>query len=496
LSAMPSPQRVDVLIVGGGVGGICSAIKLQQAGFSVLIVEKGAGFGGTWRWNTYPGCGCDVVSMNYHFSFEPKFDWKQKFAKQPEILEYFEAVGKKYGLYDCAQFNTEVVSCSFNSGSKIWTSELKQGGSTRTVQASAVIAATGLLHNPTWPSIEGLESFKGVRFHANQWDHNVDLEGKRVAVIGSGATATQFVPHLAEKASQLTVCQRTPNYYMCGPDAENVVTPAWQKWLYTTFPLLGKLQRLSGFLVGELLLKCFGTKLLRRFVLHRLSEIVKDRDLRRKLTPDYPIGFKRVLIGESNNYLRALQKPNVTLETAGIVRIVDKGIETQSGVVDADVLICSTGFSTTSYVAPMKVECNGMDLQSYWKTTPRAYLGMVVPGFPNFFLIYGPNSNLGHNSIIFMIECQVNYIVQLLQTKRKKNAATVQVREDVASGFNEKLQGELAESVWAKGSKSWYMNENGLITQNWSGTCMRYWWHTLWPRTQDFDWGVAGQSAL
>jgi cation diffusion facilitator CzcD-associated flavoprotein CzcO/acetyl esterase/lipase len=466
----------DVLIVGGGFGGIGMAVQLQRAGVDdFLILERGSGVGGVWRDNSYPGAACDVPSHLYSFSFAPNPDWSRSFASQDEIHAYLRHCAHAYGLVGRLRCHAEVSEAAFDEAAGRWHVRLIDG---TPLAARILITATGQLSNPSLPRIEGMESFRGPAFHSARWDHGVDLAGKRVAVIGTGASATQFVPAIAPLVGRLTVFQRSPAWLIPRPDKPY---RQWQKTLFKAWPWTMRLHRALiytqyesralAFTRAKWMLRVAG----RRPFFRMLAQQVADPALRDKLTPDYPVGCKRILL--SSDYLATFGRPNVELVTEGIARVTPDGIETVDGRLHAaDVIVYGTGFAATRFLAPMRITGRGgLALHTAWRDGASAYLGMTVPGFPNFFMLYGPNTNLGHNSIIHMLESQFAHVLRCLRALRETGAAQVEVEAARHHAFNAAVRGSLAHSAWA-GCRSWYLDEQGRNTVNWPGFTLSYRW--------------------
>ncbi|CAH0197290.1 Baeyer-Villiger monooxygenase [Massilia sp. Bi118] len=471
------PAQVhEVLIVGGGFGGIGMAVMLKRAGIrDFLILERGAGVGGVWRDNTYPGAACDVPSHLYSFSFEPNPDWSRRFASQDEIHAYLRHCADKYGLADHLRCHAEVSEAAFDEPAGLWRVRLRDG---EELAARTLITATGQLSNPILPRIEGIESFRGPAFHSSRWDHGVSLAGKRVAVIGTGASSTQFVPAIAPSVASLAVFQRSPSWIIPRPDKPY---PAWRKALFKAMPWTMRLHRAIiysqyesralAFTRARWILQVAAGMPFRRM----LARQVPDASLRARLTPDYPIGCKRVLL--SSDYLETFSRPNVELVTEGIVRITPDGIETADGKRHAaDVIVYGTGFAATRFLAPMRITGRGgLDLTAAWAGGASSYLGMTVPGFPNFFMLYGPNTNLGHNSIIYMLESQFAHVLRALEARRVSGATEIEVQAAPHRAFNASIQARLEKSAWV-GCNSWYLDANGRNTVNWPGFTLSYRW--------------------
>lgn len=482
---MTTPPRAPrVAIIGAGFSGLCLAIQLRKAGIhSFTILEKEERLGGTWRDNTYPGACCDVPSIFYCFSFEQRTDWPRKWSPQSEILDYMDHCAEKYGILPHIRFGAEVESARFDETGGTWHVRIRGG---EEVEADVLVSGMGQLHKPYVPDLPGLGSFRGVRFHSARWRHDVDLSGQRVGVIGNAASAIQFVPQIAPQVERLVVFQRTPNWMI--PRGDRPYGPREQRWL-ARVPGLAKLYRFWIWIRAELLLypavrgHRWSSRALERQALATMREHIRDPEMRQALTPDYPVCGKRVLI--SDDYYPALTRANVELETGGIERITEDGVLCRDGRHHPlDVLVLATGFDTTHFVEPVKIEGReGRRLQEAWKDGAEAYLGLTVAGFPNFFLMYGPNTNLGHNSIIFMIECQSRYILACLERLRREGIGQMDLRPEVMAAYNRRLQRDLAGTAWDRTARSWYKNEAGRITNNWPHSTFRY-----WRETRKVDW--------
>lgn len=471
----------SIAILGAGAAGLCMAMRLRQRGIhSFTLFEKSDRVGGTWRENTYPGAGCDIPSHLYSFSFEPKTDWSRVYAHQPEIQAYLEQCARKHDILPHIRFGVSVESARWDEAASLWRLRLSDGSQTT---ASVLVSAVGQLNRPLIPKIPGTDTFAGVQFHSARWNHAHDLAGRRVAVIGNGASAIQFIPRIAEHAGKVTIFQRHANWIL--PRGDRMYGP-WQQWAFRNIPGAAKLVRSLHFLKKEL---CFsmlrpgswlGKQAARQARRHLKSQI-RDAHLRKVLTPDFTLGCKRVLI--SDDYYPAVARPNVEIVTNEIARIQPGGVFTHDGVHHAaDTLIWATGFESTRFLAPLRiVGRGGRSLADAWAQGAEAYLGVAVAGFPNLFLLYGPNTNLGHNSILFMIECQVNYILEHLNRLNQERLDWIDVRPDAQAHFNEQLQSELGSTVWQTGCTSWYKTADGKITNNWSSRAINYWRQTRRP---------------
>jgi cation diffusion facilitator CzcD-associated flavoprotein CzcO len=484
--ARTAERRVRIAIIGSGFSGLCLAIRLKQSGVdSFTIFEKAERLGGTWRENSYPGSACDLMSFAYCYSFEQKTDWSRKWSPQPEILDYMDHCAEKYGILPHVRFGSEVASARFDAGSGVWRLETADGES---FEAEVLVSGVGQLHRPQVPELPGLERFHGPTFHSARWDHGLDLDGKTVAVVGNAASAIQFIPQIAPQVAKLHVFQRSANWML--PRNDRAYRED-EKRRFRRYPWLAKLYRWFIWSRQELLM--YPVIRRNRFLSSRaesaaqeyLNGVIRDPELRRALTPDYPIGGKRILI--SDDYYPALTRDNVEVVTGGIDHFEEGAVVGADGSRrEVDVVIFATGFETTSFLAPMQIEgLDGRSLRREWGDSPRAYLGLTVSGYPNFFMMYGPNTNLGHNSIIFMIECQTRYILDAVRALREEDLAYLDLRPEVLEAYNVRLQEELAKTAWAATGKSWYKTAAGEITNNWSGSTAEYWW-----RTRRFDRGA------
>jgi cation diffusion facilitator CzcD-associated flavoprotein CzcO len=465
-----------IAIIGAGHSGICIGMMLKRAGIhDFVILEKAATLGGTWRENTYPGASCDAPSFLYSYSFAQKTDWSRRFAWQAELLGYATECAVRHGLMPHFRFGAEVRAAQFDDARGRWRVELADGS---TVDAQFVVSGVGQLHRPSTPDLPGREAFQGPQFHSARWDHGVDLAGKRIAVIGNAASAVQLVPQIAPLASRLTVFQRSANWLL--PRKDRLYKPRTHR-IFGRWPWLAKLYHdCQWFFFGEVVLtplmkqaQPMQTIVRWRSLLH-LRRQVRDRALRAKLVPDYPIGARRVLFND--DYYPTLGRDNVRLVTDAIERIEPAGVRTRDGELhEADVIVYATGFKATEFLAPIRVTgAGGRDLADEWRHGAHAHLGVTVSGFPNFFMLYGPNTNLGHNSILVMIEAQAGYVVQAIRLMDARGVTRLDVRREVMDDYNRRLQADLARSVWAGSKSSWYKLADGTITNNWPHSTMRY----------------------
>jgi cation diffusion facilitator CzcD-associated flavoprotein CzcO len=494
-SAMNRREAPDyeIAIIGTGFSGLGMAIRLKERGERrFVLIERAASVGGTWRDNHYPGAACDVPSHLYSFSFEPNPDWSRKYPTQPELKAYLEGIAKKHDLIPHIQLGTELLSADYDVTTQLWRITTSRG----TLTARALVSASGGLSEPKLPDIPGMDRFRGKIFHSARWDHAYDLTGKRVAVIGTGASAIQFVPEIAGKIARLDVYQRTPPWIIPRDDR---AYSRIEKWLFRRVPLARRLHRAQIYWLHELrvlglvtdpaLMKLF-QKIAERHIARQVNtntaKNTKDPALLAKVTPNYTIGCKRVLI--SNDWYPALQKPGVSLITEGISEIREGSVVTAGGEArDADCIILGTGFyATESPIAGRIRGPGGRSLAEAWERGEEAYLGTVVKGFPNLFLIVGPNTGLGHSSMVFMIEAQVGYILRLLDHLRGAGAASLEVKAEAHDGYNRRLQERLGGSVWATGCKSWYQHRSGKITALWPGFTFEFWLRAQRLRRGDY----------
>lgn len=481
------PRQADVLVIGAGMSGLAMGHYLQRRGIGdFLILEKSEGVGGVWRDNRYPGSGCDVPSHLYSFSFAPKPDWSRKYAPRDEILAYFEDVAERFGLYAHCRFGVSVEALDFDPQAGRWTVTLEDG---RTLTARAVVSAVGQLSEPFVPDIEGLDTFDGLVMHTARWDRGVDLTGRQIAVIGNAASAIQLLPIVAEEADRLTVFQRTPNWVIDKPDRKFT---ALEKWLFKHLPGYRYLYRLGSFAIHEGRYSAFrsgslASRITRWQLGRKLKKAVPDPALRAKLTPDYEPGCKRILL--SNDYFQTLQRSDVDLVTDGVARVESGAILTGTGErIEADAIILSTGFKSTEFLSTLEVTGpDGRTLQDAWGGSPSAYRGVAVAGFPNLFMLYGPNTNLGHNSIIFMTERQAEYVARKIDRLITDDLKRLEVKPQAQAKFDARVQASLAGTVWAGDCPSWYKTPDGRITNNWSGLASAFAISLARPDAQDWS---------
>jgi len=467
----------ETLIVGAGFSGIGAAINLDKAGLGdYQIIEAGDGAGGTWYWNTYPGIAVDIPSFSYQFSFEKSPDWTRTYAPGRELRAYAEHCVDKYGLRPKIRFGTKVLGARFDDDDSLWRLELNSGAE---ITGRFLINASGVLITPNLPDIDGVDSFAGLTMHTAQWDHSVDLTGKRVAVVGTGASAIQIVPEIVDRVGQLQLYQRTPAWVL--PRSNNAI-PARLRTALATVPGTRALLRNGIYWFQEAL----GFAMTQRPELLTLGEMagrwnirrqVRDRSLRERLTPSYRLGCKRVLF--SDNYFRAIDQPKSELVTDRIVRITPNGIVTaDGGERPVDVIVFATGFHVTDSYTYVDIKGpGGEDLVDRWNTEGvQAHRGITVADVPNLFFLLGPNTGLGHNSVVFMIESQIRYVGQAIAAVDSAGAQALAPTRAAQDAFNAELQDKLAGSVWSTGGcSSWYLDEHGKNRTLWSGMTWQYW---------------------
>ena len=468
-----SRQPVSIAVIGSGFGGLAAAIELKRRGHDdIVILEKADSIGGTWRDNTYPGAACDVPSPFYSYSFEPSTVWPHRFSRQPVILDYINHVADKYDLRRHLRLGTDVRGASYDEDTAKWTVEVNPG---EPLVVDVLVSAVGQLSRPSYPDIKGLDTFAGPNFHSATWDHDVDLAGKRVAVIGTGASAIQFVPAIQPEVGHLSVFQRTPPYLIPRMDREfsKYHHKVFEKVPATLLAERGTWYGVTeGLSVAWVYSKTLAAVIKAASKRHMRKGAEEKPGLFEKIWPSYQIGCKRILF--SSDYVPALAQPNVDLVTAAIAEITHTGVRTVDGTEHpADVIIWGTGFKATEFLAPMTITGpEGRDLHTEWKDGAHAYYGISVPGFPNLLMMYGPNTNTGGGSIIYFLEAQARFLgdyVDHLTTTRRPIA----VRADVEREFDEQVQARLADSVWVACS-SWYRNASGRVTTNWPLLARQY----------------------
>jgi cation diffusion facilitator CzcD-associated flavoprotein CzcO len=477
--------HVRIAIIGAGFGGLGTAIRLSQRGErGFLVFERESDVGGTWWANTYPGCQCDIPSHLYSFSFAPNPDWTRTYPKQPELRDYLRRTAERFGVMERVRFDTEVTAAAWDEERDRWRIETTNGVYT----ADLLVAAPGPLSEPSIPDLPGMGSFEGTVFHTATWNHDHDLRGRRVAVVGTGASAIQAVPEIAGQVAHLDVVQRTPPWVV--PHRDRPISRV-ERFLYKTFPPLQRAVRAGVYFSRELLVPGLVyrpqiLKVVEKVARRHIADQVPDPGLRAKVTPDYTIGCKRIL--PSNKWYPALGRENVELVTDGIAEITPTGYVTTDGTAhEVDTIIFATGFHVTDI--PLANIVTGQDdqrLADVWHRSPQAYRGTAIAGFPNLFLLVGPNVGLGHNSIVFMIEAQINYVLGALDQMRARGAGRVEVKQGALEAYNAHLQSKMAQTVWNSGGcSSWYIDAAGRNTTIWPDFTFRF-----WKQTREFDAGA------
>jgi 4-hydroxyacetophenone monooxygenase len=499
------PERpFRVVVIGAGMSGLVAALRLRQAGLDVVVIEKDEDVGGTWLENSYPGCRVDVSNHFYGYSFAQRTDWPDHYSPRDVLLDYFRGVADHHDLRPLIRFSTEVRSVRLDEASMRWTVDRDGPGGGDTIEADAVVSAVGQLNRPHIPAITGAERFTGPAFHSARWDHDLDLTGRRVAVIGTGASAAQLIPPVAEQVSQLTIFQRTPAWFLPTPDYTDPVPPEVQ-WLFREVPGYAAWYRfwifwnnVEGLMpaaavdpewdghpaaVGPL------NDLVRQlFTAYIEMELGDRRDLLEKVLPDYPVFSKR-FIRDDGAWARTLKQDHVALVTEPIAEIAADGVRTTDGAHHAaDVIVYGTGFTASDFLVPMQVVGrDGVDLHERWGDDARAHLGITLPGFPNLFMLYGPNTNIVVNgSITFFSECSVDYIVECVRSVLIEGAAAIEPTQEAHDDHNRRVDAENARMAWGVATvNSWYRNATGRSAQNWPFSLLDYWRATRRPEPSD-----------
>jgi len=494
-----------VVIIGAGMSGLLAAIRLDQEHIPYTIVEKNGQVGGTWWQNQYPGCRVDNQNHIYSYSFEP-YDWPYWYSNRQVLFEYFDHCADKYGIRSKIRFNTAVESARLDEATGRWTVTVRPpGGGSEEIEAAAVISAVGQLNRPRMPQIEGRETFEGPSFHSGEWQHEVSLEGKRVGVVGTGASAFQFVPEIAQQAEEVVIFQRTPPWMAPQPIYRQPI-PEGKHWLLTHVPFYYNWYRFSLFWrSSEGMLKSVtvdpewdeagsvsaANQKMRETLTGYINASLQDAPaVLEHAIPDYPPGGKRMVV-DDGNWLRALQRDNVEVVVDPIARITPSGIETAGGRSEAfDVIIYATGFQASSFLMPMAVYGRGgIELHDHWAGTARAYMGVTIPNYPNLFLLYGPNTNIVVNgSTIFFAECEMRYVMGCIQLLLAEGKAAIDVRPEVHDAYNDRIDRGNAQMAWGtSGVTSWYKNADGHVTQNWPFTLLEFWTQTQRPDPEDYE---------
>jgi 4-hydroxyacetophenone monooxygenase len=496
-SELAPGRAVKVAVIGAGMSGIAAAQRLRQAGCSVQIYEKNGDVGGTWLENSYPGCRVDVPNHLYSYSFAQTPHWPQFNSTQPVLFDYFRTCVAEFDLEDAISYRHEVEEAVWDDERSVWSLRIRDDtGAVTEAEVNVVVSAVGQLNRPSFPDIVGIDSFEGPWFHSARWDDDVDFEGKRVAVIGSGASAVQFIPWLAERSAEVTVYQRTPGWILPIPTYHDDL-PSNLQWLLRHVPEYARWDRLALFsrLQEGLLPRTVvdpdwdissgsvsaANDELRQGLTLYYEFAFPDPALRAKVLPNYPFGAKRMIV-DSGVYSTALAAPNVTLETGAIAEIVPSGVAMADGrTVEHDIIVYATGFSASRFLTPMRVVGRGgVDLHAHWDGDARAHLGLTVPGFPNLFLMYGPNTNIVVNgSIIYFSECEAHYITESVRLLLEKDAAAMDCRPEVHDAYNVMIDTATRARAWGVSDVStWYRNEHGRVAQNWPFNLFDYWQQT------------------
>ena len=501
-----SATAAVVVVIGAGMSGILAAHRLQQAGVSYVVLEKNDDVGGTWFENTYPGCRVDVFNHVYAYAGAQRADWPEYHSSQPVLLDYFRDCADEWGIRSKIRFGVRVESITWREDAHCWSIEMTTASGQQSMEASAVVTAVGQLNLPLIPAIDGIETFAGEWFHSSSWRHDLDLEGRRVGVIGTGASAMQFIPRIAQLAREVSVFQRTPPWLIPRPEYHERL-PQGLVQLFEMVPGYANWFRLRLFWrihegsVSALrrdpqwdgpLDKAVSERndfMREALTLYLMSEFGDRPDLLSAVVPNYPVGAKRIVL-DNGIWARTLKRPNVTLETSDIDRVTEDGVRMANGAFhDLDVLIYGTGFQASRFLMPMKVTGReGVDLHEIWADDPRAYLGITVPGFPNLFCLYGPNTNIVINgSIIYFSECEVHYLVECMRMLGVEGARALDCRREVFDAYVARVDERNGEMAWGISSvNSWYKSASGRVAQNWPFPLVDYWRQTRRPDPDDY----------
>lgn len=501
-------QAFRVLVIGGGESGLLAAIRLEEAGIPYTVIEKNASVGGTWYENTYPGCRVDVGNHFYCYSFEPNNDWTEFFAQHSELRAYFENIMKKYGVEKNFRFETEVIAATWNEGDATWTVRVRsKNGREEELVARFVISAVGQLNRSKLPEISGIENFKGAWMHSAKWDHAVDLKGKRVAVIGTGASAFQIVPAIAEDVASLHVFQRSAPWMFSNPNYHAKVGEG-KKWVLKHLPYYARWYRFLLFWPAvdallpmleidpdwekkEITLSAGHEVIHNIFTSYLKEQVGDDPELLEKVIPEYVCLGKRTL-QDNGSWLQALKRDNVDLITTPIAEISGTGVRLEDGTtIDVDAIVYATGFDANRFLWPMEITGRGgVKLAEQWGEDPAAYLGITMPNFPNFCCMYGPGTNLAHGgSLIFHSECQIRYAMGAIKVLLERDAKSIECKQEVHDAYDEKLQKKIGTMIWSHPSikNSWYCNDSGRVTVLSPWRLLDYWAWTKEPRLEDFE---------
>lgn len=499
-------EKFHVLIIGAGMSGLLAAIRLQEIGVRYTIIEKNEAVGGTWFENRYPGCRVDIASHFYSYSFESNHEWSQFYASRDELFAYFNRFADKHDIRKHIQFNSEVASATYDEADSSWQVKInRKDGSTEVLKVNALISAVGQLNRPSIPEIKGQDKFKGATVHSAQWKSQGSLKGKRIAVIGTGASAFQLVPEVGKEAEALFVFQRSPVWMLPNQNYHALVSDS-KKWLLKHIPFYARWYRFLLFWPGtdgvlpflkmdpewphqDRSINEHNEQWRQELVSYMKEQVGDDLDLLEKIIPKYPVMVKRML-QDNGSWLRTLKQSNVSLITDPILEIDETGIVCGDKHYDVDLIIYATGFQANKFLWPMEITGrDGIRLNEFWGDEPRAYLGITVPGFPNLFCMYGPATNLAHGgSIIFNSECQVRYAVGCVQMLLESRQKAMDCRPDVYNRFNKKLADTLEDMVWSyRGTTSWYKNKAGRVINTSPWRLVDYWNWTRKPNRSDYE---------
>ncbi|BBX17410.1 cyclohexanone monooxygenase [Mycolicibacterium duvalii] len=479
-------KGLSVGIIGAGPGGLALGIFLRKAGFDdFTIFDREDGVGGTWRINTYPGLACDVKSHLYSYSFDLNPGWSRLWSGQREILDYFERCAQRYRLGSHLVLDTEIVSAQWDEAGRTWQLNTRDG---RRYTFDVVVSAVGMFTQPVMPRLIEEEPFTGTIMHTARWDHSVDLRGARVAVLGTGSTAAQLVPEVAKLAERVYSVQRSPTWVLPKPDRAYTER---EKWLFAHVPLAKKFYRTRLWLRSESNISVIEngsdkTQEFRNIALNALDRAIPDEGLRQRLTPDHPLGCKRLVF--ATDYLQTLAAPHVEVISSAARALRSRSLVTEDGTeLDVDVVLCATGYAAADYLGQIDVVgAGGASLRTTWQDGAFAYLGMTVPGYPNFFMLYGPNTNVGSNSVIFILEAQAHYIVRALKHLRRRNRTYIEVRPEVTTRYLDKIDRWMQGTVWLTRCSNYFRAANGRVVTQWPRSARDFWTRTRFFRPGDY----------